>query len=225
MSADPDEGGAFGLALAIARARVDVRRAHGVAPPEPQERSVLGLALLGCVGAALVLLAVAPSSARGLAVAPSPAITPAPGPEPTLEQRPERLPVARLGSVQAPVQVPSLPYSGRGDTRGASGAMDRYACAPRVDEGGGEVWYAVAVRGRGQLRAAITEDPTDGVDVDVHLLSRPDPDGCVARGDAAAEAVVEPGAWFVVVDTCASSGQPLPGPFALDLTFTRAPER
>ncbi len=84
--------------------------------------------------------------------------------------------------------------------------------------------YRVEVLEEGVLTAAIDEVRADGVDVDVHLLSGPDPDLCVARGNADAAARVRPGTWYVVLDTWTDDeGQELPGPYTLTVSLRPLP--
>ena len=121
----------------------------------------------------------------------------------------------------APIPVSGFPWVGTGDTRDAEDAsIDAYACAPSTDEGGGEVWYAVEVPSAGRLTAGIDEVSGDGIDVDVHLLSEPDPDACLARDHATASAEVEAGTTYLVIDTwVSSSGVPQAGPYTLTVDF------
>ena len=126
--------------------------------------------------------------------------------------------------VAEPVVVPDppsglvLPIEVSDTTAGSSARrIDAYACAPDVDESGPEVWYPLLVERAGVLVAEIPERMDDGVDVDVHLLSRPEGAACVARGNARLEAPVTPGAWWLVVDTHVSDGVEKVGPYALSV--------
>jgi hypothetical protein len=127
-----------------------------------------------------------------------------------------------LGAPCNPIPIDELPFRDSRDTRDApSAAFDAYACAPDTDESGPEVVYRVDVAEPGLLGARIEEEPRDGIDVDVHLLAgRPDPDACVARDHVGLNAQVQPGTYYVVVDTWVNGdGMALPGPYTLDVDF------
>mgnify|MGYP002635337404 CR=1 FL=1 len=124
-----------------------------------------------------------------------------------------------------PTLVVNFPFATASDTSSSSEAhIDRWACAPDIDESGPELWYVIEVGEPGVLSASIDDVRGDGVDADVHLLSSPDPQDCVARGNAAVARVVQPGTWYVVIDTWAYDGETFPGPFELtiDLIPTRS---
>ena len=114
--------------------------------------------------------------------------------------------------------VSTFPF---GDDRDTSdepqGVLDGYACSPETDESGPEVVYLVTVPERGFLSAAVRE--ADGVDVDVHILSAFDPAACLDRGNYDARADVEPGDYYVVVDTYSANGTPQSGAFHVDIGF------
>jgi|GEM_PF-964903 len=103
------------------------------------------------------------------------------------------------------VSVGSLPFSGSGNTAQSSVSnLDVYSCSPGTNEGGPEVTYVVDVPSAGVLTATVSDGA--GVDVDVHILSAPDPGACLARGHTTADAPVSAGQVFVVVDTWVSAG-------------------
>ncbi|MCO4769329.1 MAG: N-acetylmuramoyl-L-alanine amidase [Deltaproteobacteria bacterium] len=103
------------------------------------------------------------------------------------------------------VSVSALPYSASGNTALSSVSnLQGYSCAPSINEGGPEVTYVVEVPSDGILTATIQDG--SGVDVDVHILSAPDPGACLARGHVTAEAAVPAGQVFVVVDSWVSAG-------------------
>ncbi|MCB9597379.1 MAG: hypothetical protein H6719_31935 [Sandaracinaceae bacterium] len=132
-----------------------------------------------------------------------------------------------VGAVHCdPRWIDELPYLDGDDTSRADAvaAIDRYGCAPRTDESGAEVVYAVDIETVGVLGAAV-RTIVDGVDVDVHLLSGPSPEtDCLARGDRAANALVEPGRHYIVVDTWVDPDVgPLPGTYELEVRFRPVP--
>jgi hypothetical protein len=107
------------------------------------------------------------------------------------------------GSACDPFPILAFPYDDRADTSDSPNrAVDAYGCDPDVDESGPEWWYVVEIPERGLLTASIDEVAGDGVDVDLHLLSGPDPAGdCVTRDHAALDALLDPGTYFLVLDT------------------------
>lgn len=119
----------------------------------------------------------------------------------------------------------AIPSTTSATTAGAPRAeVSRWPCAPAIAEDGPEVWYSFRLDAPRRVRASIVEDPGDGIDVDVHLLASADPDGCFARDDEGVDALLPAGTWFLVVDTCASTGQPLPGRFELTLREVGPPQ-
>jgi hypothetical protein len=123
----------------------------------------------------------------------------------------------QIGTIDTPREVAAFPFEDLRWTAGAvSDAIDRYSCAPDADESGPEVVYYFPVRAGGTLRATVTDD--EDVDVDIHVLTAPDGDHCVARDDAEVSVALEPGYAWVVVDTYVGSDE-FPGPFLLDMTF------
>ena len=123
------------------------------------------------------------------------------------------------------VTVGSLPARLAGTTLSdGPSEIDRYACAMDRIEGGPEVWYRVDVAGSGLLRATLVEEPRRAVDVDVHLLTDRDPTTCLARGHVAATALVQPGTYWIAVDTYTGPrGRPRPGAFTLVVDLTPSP--
>ena len=95
---------------------------------------------------------------------------------------------------------------------------DRYACAPDTDEGGPEVLYRVLLDRPGFLAARLEGLPA-GVDVDVHLLlDGEDPNSCLDRGHFTAGGALQPGEYWLVVDSWVNEdGQSLDGAFSLSV--------
>lgn len=155
---------------------------------------------------------------------PAPLVVEAPAPKPPIVEapEPEPEPVCEAGRSCAPIVVDGFPFHHEGDTTTAESEIDVYGCASWMPESGGEVWYAVTLEEPGVLRAAIAEDPTDGVDVDVHLLEEAGADGCIARGNARVQRRLEAGTYWVVVDTCSAGGLAKPGPYALSVSMSPA---
>ncbi len=116
----------------------------------------------------------------------------------------------------AVVCVDALPFLHAADT-GLDGQsqLDGYSCAPETDESGPEVVYRVEVFTAGFLSAAVHDGA--GVDVDVHILSDLDAGSCLARGHHDAAVDVEPGVFWVVVDTWSDGVAPLVGAYTVEI--------
>jgi hypothetical protein len=109
--------------------------------------------------------------------------------------------LAGSGIVDDPFVIDALPFADVRDTRSIDHrAIDRYACGKPRDTRGADVIYKIAPRTRTTLRAFVVD--RDGIDVDLHLLER-DPSGasCIARADRALVAKVDPGTYYLAVDT------------------------
>ena len=133
--------------------------------------------------------------------------------EPDLEECEE-------GTVCNPILIPSLPYhDARNGQYAPSDEFDYYSpCAPETNETGPEFIYVLEITEPGTLHAQLDEVEGDGVDMDVHLLSDPVPSSCLARGHAKFHHHVEPGFYWIVVDTWVDSdGIEYPGPYELDV--------
>ncbi len=106
------------------------------------------------------------------------------------------------GTPDDPFAVTVLPFSDRRDTRTfGTRAIATYPRCSTADERGREVYYRVDVTARTRLRAFVFDRSAD---VDVHLLAgQPSAAGCVARSDLSIDRTVEPGTYYVVVDTFA----------------------
>jgi hypothetical protein len=116
-----------------------------------------------------------------------------------------------LGTIDAPREIAAFPFEDLRWTAGApSDVIDAYGCAPDVDESGPEVLYHFPVQVGGRLRVIVTDD--EDVDVDVHVMTAPDGDHCIARDDAEIDVDVPPGQAWIAVDTYVA-GDELPGPF------------
>jgi hypothetical protein len=114
--------------------------------------------------------------------------------------------------------VASFPFEDRRTTAASDlRRVDNYSCAPATDESGPEIWYAVDVPRSGRLEASIVESKVDGIDVDVHILSRPAGDACLSRGNARAAATVDAGRYWVAIDTYVVSGVEKSGGYELSI--------
>ncbi|MFO0750899.1 MAG: metallophosphoesterase [Myxococcota bacterium] len=128
---------------------------------------------------------------------------------------------APLGSLANPIGIASFPFSDVRDTKHAPGSKaDRYACAPNSDERGGEFVYRLALPSAGTLTATLDDVPGDAVDVDVQLMTSPDPASCVARGNVTLSHAVTAGTYWLTVDTWIdSNGVAHAGPYHLIVDF------
>jgi hypothetical protein len=127
-----------------------------------------------------------------------------------------------LGTAENPIRIDALPYvDWRDGVDAPSDLFDAYApCAPEVDESGSEWLYVVTLVEAGMLRATLDEVEGDGIDMDVHILTAPLPDACISRGHAKAAAWLEPGTYWIAVDTWVDGdGIGYPGPYQLDVTL------
>ncbi|MCA9608836.1 MAG: hypothetical protein KC619_24700 [Myxococcales bacterium] len=135
-------------------------------------------------------------------------------------------PVCVGGAHCAPRRIDALPYLDGDDTSapGVPSIIDAYGCAPDTDEGGPEVVYVVDILEVGLLGAVVRAG--EGADVDAHILGGPSPStDCLARGHEAANALVEPGRYYIVVDTWVDPvGVALTGTYELEVRFRPVPE-
>jgi len=153
--------------------------------------------------------------------APAPRLDLTPGPD--LEDDCEDVDSAPLGTLENPIPIDTLPFTDQRDgSEAPSELFDFYApCAPDTDESGPGWLYVLDLYDAGTLRASLDEVEGDGVDMDVHILTAPATDACIARGHAAASAWLEPGTYWIAVDTWVDGeGNAFPGPYQLDVTLS-----
>ena len=126
-----------------------------------------------------------------------------------------------LGAQCRPILVERFPFVDQRDTRdGPSEVYDAYACAPDVDESGPEWFYEIRIDTPGVLTAELDDIPSDGIDVDLHLLEAPDPNRCLARDNIRISRDVGPGTYTLVADTWVDGdGMRYPGPYTLRVEF------
>ena len=139
-----------------------------------------------------------------------------------LPDEPDPGPPPMKGSWDDPIVVGPLPWSHAADTSsGWPSQANAYSpCAPGTDESGPEVVYVLVLEAAGNLEVAVNDAPGDSIDVDVHLLSAPDPLSCVARDNISLTAKVGAGTHYIVVDTWVdAAGEPKPGPYVLTVSL------
>ncbi len=129
------------------------------------------------------------------------------------------------GTVEHPFLIPGNPllpdYRHARDTSEAlSDRFDVYPGHENLDESGPEYVYMTRLEVPVQLDAWIAFPEPDGVDVDVHLLSALEPLTVVSRGHYEAGALLDPGVYYLTLDTFVSSGNELPGPYDLTVRLT-----
>ncbi|MBM4372291.1 MAG: hypothetical protein FJ098_11595, partial [Deltaproteobacteria bacterium] len=127
------------------------------------------------------------------------------------------------GTPENPIVIPALPYRDHRDgAAGPSGLWAEYSpCGPGLDESGPGFLYVLDLPEAGTLVASLDEVEGDGVDMDVHILTAPEADACVARGHAKAIASLGPGTYWIAVDTWVDGeGIAYPGPYTLDVFLT-----
>ena len=136
------------------------------------------------------------------------------------EVAPSDLPDCEEGTVCNPIVIPGLPYIDERDgTDAPSDEFDFYTpCAPDVNESGPEFLYVLEVPEAGVLSVSLDESVGDNVDMDVHILSALSADSCLARAHWGVSHYVEPGTYYISVDTWVDeAGTEYPGPYRLDV--------
>lgn len=126
------------------------------------------------------------------------------------------------GTPQHPFLIPvtgehTLFVDGRDTRQAPSDAFDRYP-PNTLDESGPEFVYRFCLSAPARFAADIVAPEPDGVDVDVHLLSSLDPIALIDRGNFGVYAELDPGSYFLVLDTYVSGGTPKPGAYRLNVT-------
>jgi len=116
------------------------------------------------------------------------------------------------------VCVESFPFIHSFSTSSQNSSLDQYACAPNTNESGPEVIYRLQLHTAGFLSAAVYDG--DNVDVDVHILSSLSASDCLDRGHHHARADVEPGVYYVIVDSFANSTRDFAGDYEVRIGFT-----
>lgn len=116
------------------------------------------------------------------------------------------------GALDKPFKIPSLPFVDmRSTADSASDAIDMYAgTCVGPDEGGPEYVYELTIEAATTIRAMVFD--RGDVDVDLHLLTQLDAKTCVKRDDRLLQGPLQPGTYYIAVDTV---GTATPGEFAL----------
>lgn len=128
--------------------------------------------------------------------------------------------IACSGNVNTPLELPFWYEDSRDTSTATSDQFDSYP-PNDLDESGPEYIYGFVVEEEVRLAARIrTPEPT-GVDIDVHLLSSLSPLTLVKRGDKAVYAILQPGMYYLVLDTYVKDGNALPGPYTVSLSVRK----
>jgi len=129
-----------------------------------------------------------------------------------------------VGTPEDPIVIPcgALPcvYEDSRDTNDAP--SDRFDTYPpnTLDESGPEFVYRFTIDEEVRVSAGIDFPEPDGTDVDLHLLSSLDPLTLIARDHHSVYAVLQPGTYFLVLDTYVNAGgEELKGPYHLHVSI------
>lgn len=123
-------------------------------------------------------------------------------------------PISGSGAHADPIVVDAVPFADDRTTVGAESAFDVYDCGAQ-DESGPEIVYELTLAAATHIRATVFAD--DGVDVDLHWLSSPSTDACVARHDHTIDLTAGPGTYTLVADTFVSGGVAQSGGYRLTI--------
>jgi hypothetical protein len=125
------------------------------------------------------------------------------------------------GDLEEPLALP-FGWVDTRDTRTAtSDAIDAYPPFTQ-DESGPEHIYGFTVDEAVRLTAEIEQPEPDGVDIDIHLLSELEPLEVIGRDNATVLAELDPGTYYLVLDTFAPGGVPKAGEYTLSVGIRRA---
>jgi Glycosyl hydrolases family 18/Stigma-specific protein, Stig1 len=122
-----------------------------------------------------------------------------------------------LGSRDNPIEIPSFPYADSKNTEDGSRYFNYYSCNDALAEYGREFVYSFVTCKSGTLDATVDSDPTD--DPDIHILSEPLESACIDRGHLTTSTYLQPGRYYVVIDTYVDSSVELEGPYTLTMDF------
>jgi len=115
------------------------------------------------------------------------------------------------GAADDPILIENFPFVHEGNTYFyRSDIFDAYTCdhypnSAAINEEGPEIAYRFTVKSGGVLSVSLTKgegsDPEAREDLDVHLLRSPDPADCITRAHVSFEESLEPGTYYLVVDS------------------------
>jgi len=117
-----------------------------------------------------------------------------------------------------------LPYTYKDDRDTTSASSDIYDTYPpnATNEAGPEFIYTFALGEQARVSASIVVPEPSGVDIDLHLLSGLNPLTLIDRGNTSVYAVLDPGQYYISMDSYVSGGVDQAGPYGLRVTFRSA---
>ena len=115
------------------------------------------------------------------------------------------------GSPSDPWIISSLPFSHSADTsKSPNSLIKTYDCTVQKNEYGAEYYYKLVISSPTKIRTFVASDT--GVDVDIYLVKDTNGKGCVNRNDKGFEATLNPGTYYIIIDTFSgTSGTTKPG--------------
>lgn len=119
----------------------------------------------------------------------------------------------------APLKLPFVFSDSRDTTNATSDSFDKYPGYENLDESGPEYVYKFTVDEPARLSAFIDYTEPDGTDIDLHLLSSIDPPVVMKRGTRSVYSLLEPGTYWLVMDTYVDGGVEQKGPYNLSLAI------
>jgi hypothetical protein len=131
------------------------------------------------------------------------------------DQAPEAAPppLPGAGTWSDPRVIDALPFVDSGDTSASTTSeVGVYGCSA-ANEGGPEIVYRLPLTAPTKLSIRVFDG--EGVDVDIHALSAPSADACLARHDSRVVLTAGPGDLYLSVDSFVTGGAAQAGPFRL----------
>jgi len=125
------------------------------------------------------------------------------------------------------ITITTFPYN---DTRNTEDSERRKfnptsgVCKPSSgSEAGAEYVYKVTIESNGTLTANITDEKSgDQIDIDIHLLKEgTEQEHCIARDNKKVSKSVEPGTYYLILDTYTSSDDEKAGEYDLKVEFSK----
>jgi hypothetical protein len=128
----------------------------------------------------------------------------------------------RTGTITNPFLIPvqAMYLDSRDTSLSPSDQIDSYDADP-VDMSGPEYLYEFSLPERMEVTASLADD--SGVDVDVYLLSSLSPVTWIARHGSTLTLTLDPGTYFLSIDTVVLAGVPQSGAYDLTVSFTPDP--
>ncbi len=129
------------------------------------------------------------------------------------------------GTPGDPIAVTSPLFVDENSTAASTSmVIDTYSCKSWAIEGGPEVVYVLNIDKRSTVSAEITDDRTQGIDNDIHLLSslRINDSAmaldCIVRHDRSISRDLDPGTYYIVVDAYGGGGNDRRGAYKLTVS-------